>query len=500
MHGQKGPASASYALAVYLFAPLAIIVPLTVSSAVGAHTIVGERERGSGEFLAHSPATERQIYLGKLMASLIPGYFTAAMGFLLYSLVVNLIVGPKVGGWFFPTSNWWILMLLGPPPVHRARAGGDPRDLGPGVERGGRAAGVGARDPAVDRHRLRRVEQHVVPRDGRRARDRRPCVVQRDLRVVAHVQGRLARTSPRHGRGLTRPIWRHRCATTAHSRRQNVESPRVRELRHGVGAGGRRHPRRTGGRAGRAAGHLPRGRGPRRAVGERALAAYGVGHDTKVALFLHNCPEYMELLFALSKLRAVPANVNFRYLGDELVQLVDNADAEVLVYHRSLRDRVDAARDRMPNVRHTIEIDDDGGASEYETLIRTHGPSDRIARSGDDLLLWYTGGTTGLPKGVLWHQGTLLGYGLIAAYALQGETPRRGARRADRRRAPLARPRHSPGVAAHHTTRPCHRGAPGQHRVRSGRHHRAARTRSHRRRHHLHHHRARTAERARDRG
>src|SRR5207248_2516135 len=99
VHGKKGPASASYALAVYLFAPLAIIVPLTVSSAVGAHTIVGERERGSGEFLAHSPATERQIYLGKLMASLIPGYFTAATGFLPYPIVVNLIVGPTLGGW-----------------------------------------------------------------------------------------------------------------------------------------------------------------------------------------------------------------------------------------------------------------------------------------------------------------------------------------------------------------------------------------------------------------
>ncbi|MEX1007153.1 MAG: ABC transporter permease subunit [Acidimicrobiia bacterium] len=114
--GQKGPVQASYALAVYLFAPLAIIVPLTVSSAVGAHTIIGERERGSGEFLAHSPATERQIYLGKLMASLIPGYFTAAVGFAMYSLVVNLIVGPKVGGWFFPTGNWWILMLWVLPP------------------------------------------------------------------------------------------------------------------------------------------------------------------------------------------------------------------------------------------------------------------------------------------------------------------------------------------------------------------------------------------------
>jgi len=114
--GQKGPVQASYALAVYLFAPLAIIVPLTVSSAVGAHTIIGERERGSGEFLAHSPATERQIYLGKLMASLIPGYFTAAVGFGMYSLVVNLIVGPQVGGWFFPTGNWWILVLWVLPP------------------------------------------------------------------------------------------------------------------------------------------------------------------------------------------------------------------------------------------------------------------------------------------------------------------------------------------------------------------------------------------------
>jgi ABC-type Na+ efflux pump permease subunit len=116
VHGQKGPASASYALAVYLFAPLAIIVPLTVSSAVGAHTIVGERERGSGEFLAHSPASEREIYLGKLMAALIPGYFTAFVGFGIYSIIVNLTVGPRVGGWFFPTGNWWVLMLWVLPP------------------------------------------------------------------------------------------------------------------------------------------------------------------------------------------------------------------------------------------------------------------------------------------------------------------------------------------------------------------------------------------------
>jgi 3-oxocholest-4-en-26-oate---CoA ligase len=58
-----------------------------------------------------------------------------------------------------------------------------------------------------------------------------------------------------------------------------------------------------------------------------ALAAAGVERGVHVALYLHNCPEYMECLFALSKLRAVPANVNFRYLGDELASLVDNADA-----------------------------------------------------------------------------------------------------------------------------------------------------------------------------
>lgn len=114
--GEDPGTQAAYALAVYLFAPLALIVPLTVSSAVGSHTIVGERERGSGEFLAHSPATEREIFTGKLIASLLPGYLTAGVGFVIYSLVVNLIVGPKVGGWFFPTPNWWLLVLWVVPP------------------------------------------------------------------------------------------------------------------------------------------------------------------------------------------------------------------------------------------------------------------------------------------------------------------------------------------------------------------------------------------------
>jgi ABC-type Na+ efflux pump permease subunit len=109
-------ARTSYTLAVFLLAPVAVIVPLTISTAVGAATIVGERERGTGEFLAHSPADVKEIYGGKLLASLVPGYFTTIVGFGLYSLVVNLIVGPEVGGWFFPTQEWWFLMFWIVPP------------------------------------------------------------------------------------------------------------------------------------------------------------------------------------------------------------------------------------------------------------------------------------------------------------------------------------------------------------------------------------------------
>jgi ABC-type Na+ efflux pump permease subunit len=106
----------AYALAVFLLAPVAIVVPLTISTAIGASTIVGERERGTGEFLAHSPAHEREIYLGKLIASLLPGYATTLAGFAVYSVIVNVFVGPEVGGWFFPTASWWILMLWVVPP------------------------------------------------------------------------------------------------------------------------------------------------------------------------------------------------------------------------------------------------------------------------------------------------------------------------------------------------------------------------------------------------
>ena len=101
----------AYALAVYLLAPIVVVVPLTISSAVGASSIVGERERGTGEFLAHSPADAREIYLGKLLAALIPGYITTLGGFTVYALLVNSVLAPDAGRLVFPTGPWWLLIL-----------------------------------------------------------------------------------------------------------------------------------------------------------------------------------------------------------------------------------------------------------------------------------------------------------------------------------------------------------------------------------------------------
>ncbi|MDK1019637.1 MAG: ABC transporter permease subunit [Actinomycetota bacterium] len=116
IQGDDPMTRASYAVAVYLLAPIAIVVPLTISSAVGANSIVGERERGTGEYLAHSPLTVGEIYIAKLIASLIPGYLAGIVGFAMYSVVVNIIVGSQIGRWFFPTAGWLLLVLWVIPP------------------------------------------------------------------------------------------------------------------------------------------------------------------------------------------------------------------------------------------------------------------------------------------------------------------------------------------------------------------------------------------------
>ncbi|MFZ4519604.1 MAG: acyl-CoA synthetase [Microthrixaceae bacterium] len=155
----------------------------------------------------------------------------------------------------------------------------------------------------------------------------------------------------------------------------------------------------------------------RRADGlARSLLDGGAAHQDKVALYLYNCPEYLEGCFAAYKAGLVPVNTNYRYLDDELAYLWDNADAIAVIFHGCFTDRVEAVRDRLPNVRHWIWVDDGSGprpdwAVDYEALAatadgRTVAP---WGRSGDDILMIYTGGTTGMPKGVMWRQDDLIG-------------------------------------------------------------------------------------------
>ena len=89
-----------------------------------------------------------------------------------------------------------------------------------------------------------------------------------------------------------------------------------------------------------------------------AFTAAGLSPDAKVASYLYNCNEYTEGVFATMKIRGVPANVNYRYLEDELVYLLDNSDAEALLFHGALGDHVAKVRDRAPLVKLWIQVND----------------------------------------------------------------------------------------------------------------------------------------------
>jgi fatty-acyl-CoA synthase len=154
----------------------------------------------------------------------------------------------------------------------------------------------------------------------------------------------------------------------------------------------------------------------RRANGvARMLLDRGVAQQDKVAHYLYNGSEYMESMFAIFKAGLVPVNTNYRYGDDELVYLWDNADAVAVVFHGTFAERIDALRSRVPGVRTWLWVDDGTGpcpswAVAYEDAARAGGEdpvSGPWGRSGDDLLLLYTGGTTGTPKGVMWRQDDL---------------------------------------------------------------------------------------------
>ena len=157
-----------------------------------------------------------------------------------------------------------------------------------------------------------------------------------------------------------------------------------------------------------------------------AYAAAGLGHDSKIGLYMYNGNEYLEAQYGAFKVRGVPINVNYRYLDDELWYLLDNADAEALVFHSSLAGRVGQIIDRLPKIKLLIEVDDVGasgleGAIPYDTVIATHEPMDRIVRSEDDIYMLYTGGTTGMPKGVMYDMASHVGLFLRSGFPFLGQ-------------------------------------------------------------------------------
>lgn len=163
------------------------------------------------------------------------------------------------------------------------------------------------------------------------------------------------------------------------------------------------------------------GRSARLAAAFRAL---GAGPGAKVASYLYNSNEYLEGTFAAFKAGMAPANVNYRYTDDELLYLLDNSDAEILLFHGALGENVARVLERATMLRAAIQVDDGAplvpGAHPYEDLVAAHDPAPRTTRSGDDPWLLYTGGTTGMPKGVIWRQEDLFGALAGPAYRIYG--------------------------------------------------------------------------------
>ncbi len=202
-------------------------------------------------------------------------------------------------------------------------------------------------------------------------------------------------------------------------------------------------------RSARVAGHLERN---------------GLGPDSKVALYLHNGPEYAEATFAAFKCRAVPVNVNYRYLSQELEYLLDNSDAEAVVVSAVLLDRLEEVVGRLEQIRTVLvvgvdaaiglpELSVDVEVVDFESVARDAAPAERRSGEMSDLWFLYTGGTTGMPKGVMWPHRSLLesaaptfrivGADVPATPAEAAATARRFAERGSQREDAGCRPTHA---------------------------------------------------------
>jgi acyl-CoA synthetase (AMP-forming)/AMP-acid ligase II len=138
----------------------------------------------------------------------------------------------------------------------------------------------------------------------------------------------------------------------------------------------------------------------------------GVSAGDHVGIYAYNGVEWVEGMVALYKIRAVPVNINYRYVESELRYLCENADLVAVIMQREFAPKLAAVRADLPLLRHVIVAEDGSGAStdgldfvDYEEAVASGRPGrDFGERSNDDIHMIYTGGTTGMPKGVMWRQ------------------------------------------------------------------------------------------------
>ena len=144
-----------------------------------------------------------------------------------------------------------------------------------------------------------------------------------------------------------------------------------------------------------------------------ALINAGLGANSKAGLYLNNSNEYLIGQNAIFKIGGVPINVNYRYVEEELIYLLDNSDAEAVFYHACYSSRIKQIAKSLPKIKAWIEVAD-GNKSHfsdcisYEKILNDCPPMERIERDPETIYMLYTGGTTGMPKGVMYKQGEFL--------------------------------------------------------------------------------------------
>jgi fatty-acyl-CoA synthase len=145
----------------------------------------------------------------------------------------------------------------------------------------------------------------------------------------------------------------------------------------------------------------------------RELQRLGLKRNSKVAILAYNGPEWLEALYGAFKVSMVPVNTNYRYGPDEVAYIYDNADAEVVVFHASFTPLLEQIRGKLPLVKQWLVIadssDEPDWAVRYEDVVAPGADRPDWKRSGDDVHMLYTGGTTGMPKGVVYRQDDLFG-------------------------------------------------------------------------------------------